>query len=124
MARAIDWARYDRLKAEGHSEREIAVALAVPRTTLGRELEKREAEPTAAHPGTPPMDHARHPGAHPGPPARRLRHTQAHLGTPATHPTRVHHGTPSAQPTTVHPSTPAPEPTQVHPGTPGVPENP
>jgi hypothetical protein len=45
MARAIDWARYDRLKAQGRSERNIADALGVPRTTLRRALEKRQGPP-------------------------------------------------------------------------------
>jgi hypothetical protein len=53
MARAIDWARYDQLKAQGHSERDIAGALDIPRTTLRRELEKREAQPTQVHLGVP-----------------------------------------------------------------------
>jgi len=34
MARAIDWARYDQLKAQGHSERDIAGALGFPRTSI------------------------------------------------------------------------------------------
>jgi hypothetical protein len=121
MARAIDWARYDRLKAQGRSEREIADALAIPRTTLRRELEKRAVEPTPAHPGTPPADHAQDTRAHPSTPARRQRHTGAHLGTPTTHPTRVHPGTPQPRgrhPTRVHPSTPAQQPTEAHPGVP------
>src|SRR5919197_4966230 len=102
MARAMNWTRYDRLKAQGHSERDIADALGIPRTTLRRAIEKRAAEPTHAHPGTPAADHARHTEAHPSTPARRQRHTRAHLGTPARHPTRVHPGTPTtrnAQPT-------------------------
>jgi hypothetical protein len=45
MARAIDWARYDRLKAQGHSERDIAGALDIPRTTLRRALEQRQGPP-------------------------------------------------------------------------------
>jgi hypothetical protein len=45
MARAIDWARYDQLKAQGHSEREIAGALDIPRTTLRRALQKRQGPP-------------------------------------------------------------------------------
>jgi hypothetical protein len=121
MARAIDWARYDRLKAQGRSEREIADALAIPRTTLRRELEKRAVEPTPAHPGTPPADHAQDTRAHPSTPPRRQRHTGAHLGTPTTHPTRVHPGTPQPRgrhPTRVHPSTPAQQPTEAHPGVP------
>jgi hypothetical protein len=50
MARAIDWTRYDRLKAQGHSEREIAGALDIPRTTLRRELQKREGPPSTLPP--------------------------------------------------------------------------
>ena len=46
MARAIDWARYDRLKAQGHSERAIADALGMSRTTLRRALQKREGPPS------------------------------------------------------------------------------
>lgn len=38
MARAIDWTRYDELKAQGHSECEIAGA-------LRRELQKRQGPP-------------------------------------------------------------------------------
>jgi len=38
MTRAINWARYDRLKAQGRSERDIADALGIPRTTLRREI--------------------------------------------------------------------------------------
>jgi transposase len=45
MVRAINWARYDRLKAQGHSERDIANALDIPRTTLRRELAKRQGPP-------------------------------------------------------------------------------
>ena len=45
MARAIDWTRYDRLKAQGHSERDIADALGIPRTTLRRAIEKRQGPP-------------------------------------------------------------------------------
>jgi hypothetical protein len=79
MARAIDWARYDRLKAQGRSERDIADALNIPRTTLRRELEKRATEPTTTHQGTR---------------ARRQRHTQPHPGTPPSQPTPVHPGVP------------------------------
>ena len=55
MARAIDWARYDRLKAQGRSERDIADALGMPRTTLRRALETGTppAQPTRVHPRTP-----------------------------------------------------------------------
>jgi hypothetical protein len=35
MVRAIDWARYDRLKAQGRSERDIADALACPARPCG-----------------------------------------------------------------------------------------
>jgi hypothetical protein len=45
MARAINWARYDRLIAQGRSERDIAGALAIPRTTLRRALQKRQGPP-------------------------------------------------------------------------------
>jgi hypothetical protein len=45
MARAMNWARYDRLKAQGHSERDIAGALGIPRTTLRRALETRQGLP-------------------------------------------------------------------------------
>jgi hypothetical protein len=51
MARAINWARYDRLKAQGHSERDIAGALGIPRTTLRRELQKREGPPSTVDRG-------------------------------------------------------------------------
>jgi DNA invertase Pin-like site-specific DNA recombinase len=46
MARAIDWTRYEQLKAQGHSEREIARALEIPRTTLPRALQRRERPPS------------------------------------------------------------------------------
>jgi hypothetical protein len=82
MARAINWARYDRLKAQGHSERDIADAMRIPRTTLRREIEKRETQPTRVHPGTP---------------QRRDRQ-----------PTRVHPSTPAEQPTPAHPGVPMP----------------
>jgi hypothetical protein len=49
MARAIDWIRYDALKAEGHSEREMARALEIPRTTLQRALQRRERPPSTVH---------------------------------------------------------------------------
>src|SRR5262249_39224827 len=45
MARAINWARYDRLKAQGRSERDIADALGIPRTTLRRAIEQRQGPP-------------------------------------------------------------------------------
>ena len=51
MARAIDWTQFDALKAQGHSEREIADALGIPRTTLRRELQKREGPPSTVHRG-------------------------------------------------------------------------
>jgi hypothetical protein len=108
MARANDWARYARLKAQGHSEREIAGALAIPRTTLRRELEKRAAEPTEAHQGIPAADHVQDTRAHPGTPARRQRHAQDHLGTPPPQSTRVHQSTPAQQPTQAHPGVPMP----------------
>ena len=121
MARAINWARYDRPKAQGHSEREIAEALNIPRTTLRREIEKREAQPTEAHPGTPTAYQAQDTRAHPSTPARRQRHTKPHPGTPPAQPTPVHPGIPQPhgrQPTRVHPSPPAKQSTQVHPGVP------
>src|SRR5262249_38839582 len=121
MARAIDWRRYDRLKAQGQSERDIADALGIPRTTLRRALEKRAAEPTQAHQGTPPADQVQDTRDHPSTPAVRQRHTQPHPGTPPSRITRVHPGTPQLRdrhPTRVHPSTPAQQPTQVHPGVP------
>lgn len=49
MARAIDWTRYDQLKAQGHSEREIARALEIPRTTLQRALQRHERPPSTIH---------------------------------------------------------------------------
>jgi hypothetical protein len=45
MARAMNWARYDQLKAQGHSERDIADALGIPRTTLRRAIEQRQGPP-------------------------------------------------------------------------------
>ena len=50
MARATDWARYDRLKAQGYSEREIAGALGMPRTTLRRALQQRQGPPAPGQP--------------------------------------------------------------------------
>jgi Homeodomain-like domain len=44
MARAIDWARYDQLTAQGHSEQEIAGALDIPRTTFWRQRQRRQQE--------------------------------------------------------------------------------
>jgi hypothetical protein len=108
MARAINWARYDRLKAQGHSERDIAGALDIPRTTLRRELEKRAAEPTQAHRGTPAANQAQDTRAHPSTPERRPRHTQPHPGTPPSQPTRVHPSTPATQPTQAHLGVPMP----------------
>jgi hypothetical protein len=108
MARAINWTRYDRLKAQGLTERAIARELDIPWTSFWRELQRREAQPAEAHQGTPAADQARHTPAHPSTPAVRQRHTRAHLGTPATHPTRVHPGTPAEPPAGVHPSPPLP----------------
>jgi hypothetical protein len=54
MVRVINWARYDRLKAQGHSERDIAGALGIPRTTLRRALEKRQGLPRRSESGGPP----------------------------------------------------------------------
>jgi transposase len=54
MARAINWTRYDRLKAQGHSKRDIADALGVPRTTLRRTIEKRQGLPRRSESGGPP----------------------------------------------------------------------
>src|SRR5262249_3789750 len=48
MARAINWARYDRLKGQGRSERDIAGALGIPRTTLRRAIEQRQGPPAPA----------------------------------------------------------------------------
>jgi hypothetical protein len=97
MARAIDWSHYDRLKAQGLADREIARRWEIPWSTFHRETKKRESlpahEPTAVHRGTP---------------TRQQRHTRAHLGTPGTHPTRVHRGTPAQQPTQAHPGVPMP----------------
>jgi hypothetical protein len=90
MARAIDWAQYDTLKAQGLADREIARRWEIPWSTFQRERQ-------------------RHTQAHPSTPAVRQRHTRAHLGTPVTHPTRVHHGTPAEQPTPAHPGTPMPD---------------
>jgi Homeodomain-like domain len=54
MARAINWARYDRLTAQGHSERDIAAALGIPRTTLRRAIEQRQGPPAPVQtPGQP-----------------------------------------------------------------------
>src|SRR5215831_17566074 len=121
MARGVNWTRYDRLKAQGRSERDIADALGIPRTTLRRAIEQRAAEPTPVHQGTPPADQDRHAPAHPSTPGRRQRHTGAHPGTPPSQPTQVHPGTPRPRdrhPTRVHPSTPALQHTPAHPGIP------
>jgi hypothetical protein len=49
MARAIDWAHYDTLKAQGLSDREIARQWGIPWSTFQRERQRY----TAAHPDTP-----------------------------------------------------------------------
>jgi DNA-binding CsgD family transcriptional regulator len=54
MARAMNWARYDRLTAQGHSERDIADALGIPRTTLRRAIATRQGLPRRAESGRPP----------------------------------------------------------------------
>jgi hypothetical protein len=45
MARAMDWAEYDKLKGEGYSQRAIALALGIPESTL-RDLLKRGRPPS------------------------------------------------------------------------------
>jgi hypothetical protein len=54
MVRAINWSRYDRLTAQGRSERDIADALGIPRTTLRRALEQRQGLPRRSESGGPP----------------------------------------------------------------------
>jgi hypothetical protein len=54
MARAMNWTRYDRLKGQGHSERDIADALGIPRTTLRRALAQRQGLPRRPESGGPP----------------------------------------------------------------------
>jgi hypothetical protein len=49
MARAIDWAQYDQLKAQGLSDRGIARQWGIPWSTFQRERQRY----TAAHPDTP-----------------------------------------------------------------------
>src|SRR5262249_5705314 len=109
MTRAINWARYDRLKAQGRSERDIADALGIPRTTLRREIEKREAQPTEAHQGTPAADHAQDTRDHPSTPARQQRHTQPHPSIPwytTTAWASAHQGTPEHTGSAAHAGTP------------------
>jgi AcrR family transcriptional regulator len=48
----IDWSQYDRLKAEGRSQRTIAKALGVPRSTLRRRLAERTQAGSADIPDT------------------------------------------------------------------------
>jgi hypothetical protein len=43
MTRAIDWHRYDTLKAQGLADREIARQWGIPWGTFHREKQKREA---------------------------------------------------------------------------------
>ena len=54
MGRAINWARYDWLKAQGHSERNIAGALGIPRTTLRRAIATPPGYPRAHQLNSPP----------------------------------------------------------------------
>ena len=42
-AREVDWPRYDRLKAEGRSGRQIAKLLGLPESTLRDALKRRQA---------------------------------------------------------------------------------
>jgi hypothetical protein len=53
MARAIDRARYDALKAQALSDREIAQRWEILWDIFHREKQKREAQATQAHPGVP-----------------------------------------------------------------------
>jgi IS30 family transposase len=46
MARAIDWRQYDRLKAQGLADREIARRWGIPWSTFQRERQRH----TEAHP--------------------------------------------------------------------------
>lgn len=50
MARAIDWRRVERLKAQGRSDRAIARELDIPWTTFHREMKQRDRPPSAVHP--------------------------------------------------------------------------
>jgi hypothetical protein len=43
MTRAIDWHRYDQLKAQGLSGRQTAEAMGIPESSLRRQVHKREA---------------------------------------------------------------------------------
>jgi hypothetical protein len=52
MARAIDWRQYDRLKAQGLADREIARRWGIPWTTFYREKSKRQGPPA---PGQTPV---------------------------------------------------------------------
>jgi hypothetical protein len=92
MARAINWRQYDKLKAQGLADREIARQWGIPWSTFHREKQRY----TVAHPSTPAI---------PSP------HTRAHQSTPTAQHTKAHSGTPTLpaqQSTPVHPSTPLP----------------
>jgi hypothetical protein len=89
MARALDWMQYDRLKAEGLADREIARRWAMPWSTFCREKQRRQEAPAD---GAPP--------AHRGTPLVNSRSTRAHRGTPTL---------PSREPTPVHSGTPLPD---------------
>ena len=54
IARAIDWTRYDTLKAQGLADREIARQWGIPWGTFPREKQKREASLPVQ---TPPVPH-------------------------------------------------------------------
>jgi hypothetical protein len=92
-AREIDWPRYDQLKAQGLSGRQIAEAMGVPESSLRWHLRKREGVPAVRH----------------GTPATGRRYTQDHSGTPHDQPTQVHRSVPAAEPTAVHPGVPMPD---------------
>ncbi len=97
IARAIDWTRYDTLKAQGLPDRDIARQWGIPWGTFHREKQKREGADL-----TSPEVQEKPTTAHPSTPALRRRHTPVHRSTPST----------------VHLSTPAPQPTQAHSGVP------
>jgi hypothetical protein len=50
MARVMDWAQYDALKAQGLADREIARRWEIPWGTFHREKQKRQGPPSTVHP--------------------------------------------------------------------------
>jgi hypothetical protein len=65
IARAIDWTHYDRLKAQGLADREIARQWGIPWGTFHRERQKREGVPAPVQNRADPSPELMHPPVHP-----------------------------------------------------------